>query len=762
MTDVHHRDPHDRPARSLSRRELLGYMGFTGTAMLAGGWSGLDPQPTGVAESVYGELSAKRLKTYDADGCCSLIVTDIAGLRMMTSPVPGELYFIQNPSMEGLFYYDAVDTMSADNTGTVVVSSSGARFKRIIEAGRLNARWFEAKGDGIADDTNAIRQAIAALSTTGGIVSFPNGRYRLTGTITLPDYITLVGNGNARIGFTYAEQPVATLIFDFDGVGIHHIQDTVNYRYAGGLRQLILYTEKNCTLLDLNKVQGATFQNVSFQGKSLTPYKGIGVAGSDDGSFNFFQNCHFENLEYGVNISAPAGKPFDGNFFNQCGFFSCNYGVYLGEDSDSNGFRDCNFANNQVYDINVNSQCNQFNGFRIESHTNVYNIYLDSGAKNNVLEGSVFKADITKQVLYDAARKGNRISLLDDDTHYGTPHDAYGELTCSGYTNESGFNFIQDPVSLSGIVVQGAAHTRVWEQELYEGHRICSITNQSTNAWTVAKIKTFPGAVDMLQGGKYVNASVWLKTANGKNASFPMRMALRFDMPSGVTEYYSSVVYPYDSAWHLFKVSAKTPDTVNRTPDGMYIYILIPPQFTISVAKPFIGRGSKSFNAENDLIFQYAKNAYPANGRPLLAAMHAGAMIYDTDLAAPLFWNGTEWRTAAAYLTKQATDAWNGELFVDPLDNCLKFKDNAGAAKRVYDDKTSGTASQSGNGTETTFQIPHSLNAAPACYAITPLTEDAAASFWVTADATNLTITYKTAPAAGTVNLRWNWLAQAN
>ncbi|WP_034157066.1 glycosyl hydrolase family 28-related protein [Sphingomonas sp. ERG5] len=55
---------------------------------------------------------------------------------------------------------------------------------------------YGAVGNGIADDTTAIRNAIAAVGATGGMVSFPAGTYKISGTLTISSAnVTLVGEG---------------------------------------------------------------------------------------------------------------------------------------------------------------------------------------------------------------------------------------------------------------------------------------------------------------------------------------------------------------------------------------------------------------------------------------------------------------------------------------------------------------------------------------------------------------------------------------
>lgn len=64
---------------------------------------------------------------------------------------------------------------------------------------------FGAAGDGVSDDRAAIQSAINAASSTGGIVFFPPGTYRITGTLTVlsGSGVTLLGT-NSQIGSSRA------------------------------------------------------------------------------------------------------------------------------------------------------------------------------------------------------------------------------------------------------------------------------------------------------------------------------------------------------------------------------------------------------------------------------------------------------------------------------------------------------------------------------------------------------------------------------
>jgi sugar lactone lactonase YvrE len=70
----------------------------------------------------------------------------------------------------------------------------------------LTAEGFRARGDGVADDTDAIQKAIdrAIESPSQGIVFIPEGRYRLTRTINVWPSVRLIGYGVNRPVFVLA------------------------------------------------------------------------------------------------------------------------------------------------------------------------------------------------------------------------------------------------------------------------------------------------------------------------------------------------------------------------------------------------------------------------------------------------------------------------------------------------------------------------------------------------------------------------------
>lgn len=195
MKDIHEPNngmdmQEDSPVR-ISRRKMLAALGIAGTAAVAQGvWGSAigsaAREGKSVTKSVYGE-----------DECETCFVcTTVAELRMNTLPDPDLLYYVKDRGQEGFFYYDATDATAADNTGSVLVSVGGARFKRIHDmTNGVNVTWFGTAADGVTDDTSAVQAAIdAAIGSNRRELYFPSGMYRNSSALTNAQAVTFVGD----------------------------------------------------------------------------------------------------------------------------------------------------------------------------------------------------------------------------------------------------------------------------------------------------------------------------------------------------------------------------------------------------------------------------------------------------------------------------------------------------------------------------------------------------------------------------------------
>lgn len=324
---------------NLTRRKLLATIGATGVATLlykasVGATSGMEPS---VWEATYGkDKSGPKWLTTETCGS-----TTISELRAETSPKEGVTYYVTDPGKEGFFLYDPLDAASTDNTGTVLVSTSGARFKRIVEQSFVNVKWFGAAGNGTTDDTAAINSAIGDGNVT---VYIPEGTYmvradatsvgQLNAGIQAKDNTTIVISPSAVLKALPSATPRYTIINIFGKTNVtiegggkiigernEHPGTTGQWGYGiaigGSDRVLVrdLYIA-DCWgdasvvgyyLNQSNASRNITFQNVICdnnrrQGISVTCAENVRIESST------FVNTHGHAPEFGIDLEPDPGS----------------------------------------------------------------------------------------------------------------------------------------------------------------------------------------------------------------------------------------------------------------------------------------------------------------------------------------------------------------------------------------------------------------------------------------------------------------------
>ena len=99
-------------------------------------------------------------------------------------------------------------------------------------------------------------------------------------------------------------------------------------------------------------------------------------------------------------------------------------------------------------------------------------------------------------------------------------------------------------------------------------------------------------------------------------------------------------------------------------------------------------------------------------------------------------------------------------VFMNSSNGQLSAVDSGGSVHLIELPVTAkGSNQQSGNGSTTVFNIAHGFGSTPAFALVNAASSAAAGSFYVTVNATNISINYTTAPASGTNNLTWWYYA---
>lgn len=122
-----------------------------------------------------------------------IVERKIAELRSSTNQNTDDIYFSTDRQQEGMWRIDLTDTVSSDNTGTVLVNTSGQRFKRIID-NAVNVQWFGATGLGIQDDYAALQAAIDVASA----IYIPAGVYAISKPLRITSGKTISGENSQK------------------------------------------------------------------------------------------------------------------------------------------------------------------------------------------------------------------------------------------------------------------------------------------------------------------------------------------------------------------------------------------------------------------------------------------------------------------------------------------------------------------------------------------------------------------------------------
>lgn len=257
----------------------------------------------------------------------------------------------------GNFWYNAADTTTADNAGTIIVDASARRWYRLHDNVGMRLEWF---GGGTAVASNVA--AFNAATAVGGSIQFGPGTYSFASAITysVPTStaaFALLGAGAERTLLSFpagggltvnllgpnnsfhvrdvsflggAANCGSALTINQNNVSITNPAETqlsdvtnVTIRGSDGLALTNYWT--SCVVV--NRASSVNFTNVFCTGSSGRLGNGVllqGTAAVIPVLFNFV-GCVFNNLNAGINYGAYV----QGVTVSQCNFTFDNYGIFI-------------------------------------------------------------------------------------------------------------------------------------------------------------------------------------------------------------------------------------------------------------------------------------------------------------------------------------------------------------------------------------------------------------------------------------------------
>lgn len=190
----------------------------------------------------------------------------------------------------------------------------------------VNVKSFGAIGNGIADDTTSINNAIASL-TTGGAVFFPKGTYLCNSDITIAlDNITLYGEGQSSIIRSGTDK---TIRVTADGFSAYNL-----VRRGPDAASLDI---DSCGFI-LQGSSGTPLVNIKIKNVEMHNFRGYGVRAEYVDQLEVSSNYIHDLVYVGVGLSSVNNFAVNKNFIkdlNQVALYVNSYGIFISHASNS-------------------------------------------------------------------------------------------------------------------------------------------------------------------------------------------------------------------------------------------------------------------------------------------------------------------------------------------------------------------------------------------------------------------------------------------
>jgi hypothetical protein len=379
-----------------------------------------------------------------------------ANVRILTENDERNFFNIA-ASSSTYIYRDASDiTLNLTDPGFEVERSIQDKLDDIV-----NIKDFGAVPNGINDNTAVIQEAIhrlfsawttsSAYNLYGGIAPrkklyFPSGVYKITDTIFIPAYTTIVGEGKGQTIINLASTGTSTHIFQtaepnkLSTLGISGLHQGP-YRNFDNAKISNTYTARNihiegltlrydttattvsqvASLISLDSAPNSVIRDVKFQGGySANPYNGflstnsnyVGIVLRGDPMDSVsssrtenvvIDNCEFENLYYGIKSNYDVPNIIVKN----SEFLSLNKGITFNDPADNLqdlGPRFARFTDNRFRDIQreaIYTGTGTFYNNTSANHVSLNNQFINVGNNNSsTVELATSSIDRTPIITY--------------------------------------------------------------------------------------------------------------------------------------------------------------------------------------------------------------------------------------------------------------------------------------------------------------------------------------------------------------------------
>lgn len=277
----------------------------------------------------------------------------ISQIRAFSGTLPNNNFYTTDLGQEGDWYYDSTDVVSADNTGTVLVTSDGKRIKRIIGKEVL-AKWFGLVSDGSTDNKTALQNAVSYGLLSNLPIIIPSGNYLLSSSLNVSTVskdifsrVEIKGEDNTilKTGFVGS---LLNITGSVEGVGnsgyVTVIVKKINFNNAGytGSTAITVDNAKTVILEDIYIYGGytngvslkSTYANSKISNVRINGCTNAGIISLGQVNNIRYEGCAFLGCNYGFYASPLSGSgmisgEMDTNTFSKCDFEVNSKSIYI-------------------------------------------------------------------------------------------------------------------------------------------------------------------------------------------------------------------------------------------------------------------------------------------------------------------------------------------------------------------------------------------------------------------------------------------------
>lgn len=341
-------------------------------------------------------------------------------------------YYAPNDGGAGTYIIRAKQETDVDDGGSVHELTSGLVAELVVENGTVNVKQFGAKGDGMTDDTNIIKTAIAFINNSNNILVCHNN-YLVSETLDIKTNVTFLGNITyTGTGYCIRVKNQRDVCFTIKGIltstdsGIICESDSALTKYHNAFN-IGAIDAKNIGIAFVASQSGIQYCNVNLDGWIKGDKIAVKLEATQErtwvGEIKFYGGELRSNGGYGVYCSAVDNAEITGIRLLGTSLEQCTLGSYF-KNSRNNTYVATRYEQANTFKFVGKCAYSTFEGYLANAdNIDISELVIDKGAPCNIVfnTGGILSKTNTKVTI-------KKIYILGDGNIYIEPIPRYDYL----------------------------------------------------------------------------------------------------------------------------------------------------------------------------------------------------------------------------------------------------------------------------------------------------------------------------------------------